>query len=102
MPLLKAIVVFVERQFWVAIKIIRFDNSLELKNMLVLELYKSKGTIHQTSCVDGTQQNGVVERKYWLKTLLIAIYLINRKLIALLNNKPFFSFYTVQSFLVNN
>ena len=63
-PLLKAFLVFVETQFGTSVKIIRSDNGLEFKNKSALDFYKEKGILHQTSCVDTPQQNGVVERKH--------------------------------------
>jgi len=63
-PLLKAFVVFVEKKFGATVKIIRFDNGLEFKNNLTLTFYRDKGIIHQTSCLNTPQQNGVVERKH--------------------------------------
>lgn len=109
-PLLKAFVVFVERQFEATVKIIRSDNGLEFKDNSALAFYRDKGIIHQTSCVDTPQQNGVVERKhqhllqiarasmfqsnlprrYWGEALLTAVYLINRMPTAVLDYKtPF-------------
>ena len=63
-PLLKAFIIFVEKQFATAVKVVRTDNGLEFKEASALEFYKSKGIAHQTSCVNTPQQNGVVERKH--------------------------------------
>lgn len=62
---LKDYLVIVERQFGAKIKIIRSDNALELGGGAILSQYfLSEGIIHQTSCVNTPQQNGVVERKH--------------------------------------
>jgi len=60
----KAFVIFVESQFGIAIKMIRSDNGLELKDRTALAFYKDRGILHEASCVDSPQQNGVVERKH--------------------------------------
>ena len=52
LPLLNQFVIFVEKQFGVAVKIISSDNGLEFKDSSALEFYHSKGILHQTSCVD--------------------------------------------------
>jgi transposase InsO family protein len=51
----------VANQFSKSIKVIRSDNGSEFK---IPEFYSSKGIIHQTSCVNTPQQNGVAERKH--------------------------------------
>ena len=63
-PLLRAFLISVETQFDATVKVIRSDNGLEFKDKTALDFYKEKGIIHQTSCVDTPQQNGVVERKH--------------------------------------
>jgi len=62
LPLLKAFVAFVATQFGTVVKIIKSDNGLEFKDTSALEFYKANGIIHQTSCIDTPQQNGIVER----------------------------------------
>jgi len=63
-PLLKAFIAFVEKQFGATVKVIRSDNGREFKEISKLEFYGQKDILHQTSCVDTPQQNGVVERKH--------------------------------------
>ncbi|XP_021724699.1 uncharacterized protein LOC110692014 [Chenopodium quinoa] len=48
-------------QFGRKVKVIRSDNGQEF---LSLGSFTKKGILHQTSCVDTTQQNGRVERKH--------------------------------------
>lgn len=55
---------FVGNQFSSTIKTIRTDKALELCHGQILTLYHHYGILHQTSCSDTPQQNGVVERKH--------------------------------------
>jgi len=52
---------FVENQFETKVKVIRSDNGHEFK---MNEFFSSKGIIHQTSCVETPEQNGIAERKH--------------------------------------
>ena len=54
-------VIFVQTQFVTAIKIIRSDNETEF---FMTNFFVNKGIVHQTSCVNTPQQNGIVERKH--------------------------------------
>lgn len=63
-PMLQAFILQIEKQFDTAVKIIRSDNGLEFQDTSALQFYKEKGIIHQTSCVERPQQNGIVERKH--------------------------------------
>jgi transposase InsO family protein len=51
----------VENQFNCKIKILRSDNKGEFN---MKDFFHIKGIIHQTSCVETPQQNGIVERKH--------------------------------------
>lgn len=51
----------VETQFSSKVKVVRSDNGLEFA---LKDYYLSKGILHQTSCVDTLQQNGVAECKH--------------------------------------
>jgi len=50
-----------ENQFDSKVKMVRSDNGLEFK---LESFYAHKGIIHQTSCINTPQQNGVAERKH--------------------------------------
>lgn len=54
----------VENQFFTSVKTFRSDNGFEFCNTLYSNLFKTKGIIHQNSCVHTPQQNRVVESKY--------------------------------------
>jgi transposase InsO family protein len=89
---------FVENQYNAKIKIFRSDNGTEYVNKNFSELFKSKGILHQTTCINIPEQNDVSERKnrhvlnvtrsllfqnnvpkiYWSDAVLTATYLINR------------------------
>ncbi|XP_070014528.1 uncharacterized protein [Nicotiana sylvestris] len=48
----------------VSLKIFKSDNESEFLNYQVAELLKSKGIVHQSSCIYTPQQNKVVERRH--------------------------------------
>ncbi|WVY95772.1 hypothetical protein V8G54_027923 [Vigna mungo] len=52
---------YVENQFHKKVKTIRTDNGVEF---ILQNMFSSKGIIHQTTCVETPEQNGVVERKH--------------------------------------
>ncbi|XP_016168907.1 uncharacterized protein LOC107611507 [Arachis ipaensis] len=88
----------VRTQFGSLIKRLRSDNSREYVNQNFSKFLKDNGVIHELTCVDTLQQNGVAERKnrhllevtrallfqtsvpksYWGEAVLTATYLINR------------------------
>ena len=52
---------YIETQFNRKVKAIKSDNGPEF---LMHNFYASKGIIHQTSCIETPEQNGIVERKH--------------------------------------
>ena len=106
--IIKSVVVMVRTQFAATVKVIRSDNALELSiSHEALGFFAEIGIIHQTSCIQTPQQNGVVERehkhllevsrallfqsylpiKYCGECVLTATYLINRMPSKVLRNK---------------
>ena len=63
-PLLQSFLALVETQFGISVKCIRSDNGMEFQDSTALHFYANKGIIHQKSCVNTPQQNGIVERKH--------------------------------------
>ena len=59
----KKFYLMIKNQFQTSIKILRTDNGSEYINVVLGEFLSSNGIIHQKSCVDTPQQNGVAERK---------------------------------------
>lgn len=51
----------IQTHFSCSVKILRSDNGFEFH---MDDFYRSKGIIHQLSCVETAQQNGVVKRKH--------------------------------------
>ena len=88
----------VQNQFGVTIKGFRIDNARDYFNQILSPYFQSQGILHDLSCVNTPQQNGVVEMKnrhllnttqvllfqgnvpksYWGEAVLIATYMINR------------------------
>jgi hypothetical protein len=54
-------IAYLENQFHTSLKCLRSDNGTEFA---LTDFFLSKGIIHQKSCVETPQQNGVVERKH--------------------------------------
>ena len=64
MGLITSFVQMAKTQFNAVIKVLRFDNALELSTShTALQFFHSYGILHQTSCVQTPQQNGIVEKK---------------------------------------
>ncbi|WVZ08647.1 hypothetical protein V8G54_021993 [Vigna mungo] len=58
---LQSFITYAERQFKTKVLTIRSDNGTEF---IMAEFYKNTGIVHQTTCVETPQQNGLVERKH--------------------------------------
>lgn len=52
----------IQNQFNAQIKIIRSDNGKEYFNQTLILILQAKGIIHQSTCPDTPQQNGLAER----------------------------------------
>jgi hypothetical protein len=104
---LSTFIAFIENQFSTSLKCLRSDNGPEF---LMHDVFNSKGILHQRSCVECPQQNGLVERKhqhilnvaralsfqanlpknFWHFSIQHTVHLINRIRSPLLKNKsPF-------------
>ena len=111
---IKQFLLYVELHFSTKVLVIRFDNAQELCEGDIKQVYRNNGIVHETSCTNTPQQNGVVERKhrhllatarslffqaklplqYWGEALLCATYLINRMpLKPLFNKTPYEKLY---------
>ena len=97
----------IKNQFQTSIIILRTDNGNEYINVVLGKFLSTNGIIHQKSCVDTPQQNGVAERKnrpllevawsllfsmnvrkiHWRDAILTTTYLINRMPSKVLNFK---------------
>lgn len=53
----------IQTQFQTNIQVLRTDNARDFFNSVLGSYLQSNGIIHQSSCVDTPQQNGVAERK---------------------------------------
>ena len=53
----------VKNQFHATIKVLRINNRTEYFKTLLRDFLATNGIIHQSSCIDTPQQNGVAERK---------------------------------------
>ena len=88
----------IETQFQTKISILHSDNGTKYFNHVLGVFLKEKGILHQFTCVDTPQQNGITKRKnkhllevsrglmfqtnvpkyLWGEAILTASYLINR------------------------
>ena len=97
----------VHNQYEVKIKSFRIDNARDYFNQTLSPYFQSQGILHDSSCVNIPQQNGVAERKnghllnttrvllfqgngpksYWGEAVLTITYMINRIPSRVLDNK---------------
>ncbi|RVW18940.1 Retrovirus-related Pol polyprotein from transposon TNT 1-94 [Vitis vinifera] len=88
----------IETQYNAKVRVLRSDNGREYQSSDLQKYLEGHGVIHQTTCSNTPQQNGVVERKnrhllevvrasliaaktpisYWGEAITYAAYLINR------------------------
>ena len=54
---------FVENQYNTIIKTLRSDNGTEYVNKIFSDFLKQKEILHQTTCINTPEQNGISERK---------------------------------------
>ena len=111
----------IKTQFGISIRGIRTDNARDYFNQTLSPFFEKEGIIHQSSCVDTPQQNGVAERKnrhfleitrallfqnhvpksYWGEAILTSTYLINRLPSRVINFKSPLN-YLLEFFPKNN
>ena len=97
----------VQTQFYSKIKILCYDDGGEFTNQRFQDYFQQHGLLHETSCSQTPQQNGVAERKnwhiletsrallldahvpscYWGDAVATAVYLINHMLAKILHFK---------------
>ena len=97
-PIFQTFHAMIQTQFQTHIKVLRSDNGGEYVNHLFHQYLATHGIIHQTTCPQTPQQNGVAERKnrhilevarsmligvhmpesFWGDAILTTAYLINR------------------------
>ena len=53
----------IQTQFQTKIKVLKTDNAKEYFTSILGDYLLSQGIVHQSSCIDTLQQNGVAERK---------------------------------------
>jgi len=62
--MLVSFITYIATQFHSQVQVVRSDNGQEFCDHSAIAFYTKKGIVHQTSCVDTPQQNGIVERKH--------------------------------------
>jgi len=62
--ILKQFYAYIHTQFSTHFKAVWSDKALEFTEGSCKEFFADKGIVHQRSCVDRPQQNGIVERKH--------------------------------------
>ncbi|CAL9028934.1 unnamed protein product, partial [Prunus brigantina] len=88
----------IQTQFMLPIKVFRSDNGGEFVNSALSHFFHTMGVLHETTCPQTPQQNGVAERKngqilaaaralllgasvpkwFWMDAVTYAVYLLNR------------------------
>ena len=53
----------IENQFQTKASILRSDNKTEYYNSILGRFFEEKGILHQSSCTDTPEQNGIAEHK---------------------------------------
>ena len=88
----------IQTQFMLPIKVFWSDNGGEFVNLALSHFFHTKGVLHETTCPQTPQQNGVAEckngqilivaralllgasvsKRFWMDALIYAVYLLNR------------------------
>jgi len=90
----KNFITLIDTHYHITPKYIRSDNG---PKFLIPDFYDSKGIIHQKSCVETPQQNGIVERKHQHILNVVRAFLFQSKL-----PKLFWSYVVLHAvFLIN-
>jgi hypothetical protein len=79
----------IKNQFGVSIKGIRTDNARDYFNKILSPYFEKEGIIHQSSCVNTPQQNGLPKRKTYIFSKLLELYFFNIKFQNTIGEKLF-------------